>query len=533
MAKKTFIQGAAILGMAGIIVKILGAFFRIPLGNMIGDNGMAYYQAVYPIYNIFLAISTAGIPVAISKMVSERNALGRYYDGYRVFKVSFFLMFMIGTASFLLCFFGAEAYFTACMIPEAQYAMRALAPALLLVPIMASFRGYFQGNQNMKPTAFSQVVEQIFRVGVGLTLAYVFLGRGLEYAAAGAAFGATAGSLGGIMVVMLIFVISKKRYKKNIERSKSNSEESAAYILGRIVVFAVPITLGAAIMPIMNAIDVPIVMSRLQGSAGFSYAEAKALYGQLSGFSGSLINFPQVLTQAIAMSLVPVVAEMHKLGKTHELRDNIHTGFRMAVTVGLPCAVGLMVLAEPIMLMLFPMQKASAVGAAQCLIIMAFGVVFLSSVQTLTGVLQGIGRQLVPVINMCFGAAAKIALTYWLTGIPAINVKGAAIGTVAAYIIASVLNLIAVKRYTGTQFDLGLVYLKPGISAVVMGIVAWVTYHLLSGVIGGTLATLAAIALAAFVYGYMLLKTRAITRDELAGMPKGRHLVRIADRFIK
>lgn len=286
-------------------------------------------------------------------------------------------------------------------------------------------------------------------------------------------------------------------------------------------------------MPIMNAIDVPIVMSRLQGPAGFSAEEAKALYGQLSGFSGSLINFPQVLTQAIAMSLVPVVAEMCKLGKTHELRENIHTGYRMAVAVGLPCSVGLMVLAEPIMLLLFPLQKASAVGAAQCLTIMAFGVIFLSSVQTLTGVLQGIGRQLVPVINMCFGAAAKIALTYWLTGIPEINVKGAAIGTVAAYIIASILNLRAVKKYTGTQFDLGLVYVKPGISAVVMGVVAWATHRLLEGVLGGTLATLVAIALAAFVYGYMLLQTRAISRDEIAGMPKGKQLVKIADKFIK
>ncbi|MDD2217912.1 MAG: polysaccharide biosynthesis protein [Eubacteriales bacterium] len=533
MAKKTFIQGAAILGMAGIIVKILGAFFRIPLGNLIGDNGMAYYQAVYPVYNIFLAISTAGIPVAISKMVSERNALGRYHDGYRVFKVSFLLMFFIGTISFMICFFGAEAYFTACMIPEAKYAMMALAPALLIVPMMASFRGYFQGNQNMKPTAASQVVEQCFRVVTGLTLAFVFLKYGLEFAAAGAAFGATVGSLGGIIIVLLIFFTSKKKYRQNIEDSKKGNEESVGYILGRIVVFAVPITLGAAIMPIMNAIDVPIVMTRLQETAGFSYSEAKSLYGQLSGFSGSLINFPQVLTQAIAMSLVPVVAEMHKLKKNHELRDNIHTGLRMAIVVGLPCAVGLMVLAEPIMVMLYPMQKASAAGAAQCLTILAFGVIFLSSVQTLTGVLQGIGRQMVPVINMCFGAAAKIALTYWLTGIPDINVKGAAIGTVAAYIIASTLNLVAVKKYTGTNFDFTMVYLKPAISAIVMGIVAWTTHKLLFTLLGGTMATLIAIALAAFVYGYMLLKTRAVTRSEMENMPKGKKIVKIVDRFIK
>lgn len=533
MAKKSFIQGAAILGIAGILVKVLGACFRIPLGNLIGDVGMAYYQAVYPVYNIFLAVSTAGIPVAISKMVSERNALGRYHEGYRVFRISFLLMFLIGALSSSVCFFGAEPYFTACGIPEAKYAMMALAPALLLVPMMASFRGFFQGNQNMKPTAVSQVTEQVFRVALGLSLAYVWLPKGLEFSAAGAAFGATAGSIGGILVVVLLYFMRRGQYRSGIEKSSGRIYESAGKILGKIILFAVPITLGAAIMPIMNAIDVPIVMNRLQNAAGFSATEAKALYGQLSGFTGSLINFPQVLTQAVAMSLVPVVAEMYQLRRQSELRENIHTGYRMAIIMGLPCAVGMMVIAEPIMLMFYPMQRASAVGAAECLRIMAFGVIFLSSIQTLTGVLQGIGRQMVPVVNMCFGAAAKIALTYILTGIPSINVKGAAIGTVSAYIIASILNLLAVKRFTGTRFDLSMIYLKPGLSALVMGAFAWGAHRLLLGLLGNALATALAILIAAFVYGWMLLKTGAITEDEIRTLPKGEKLAKIASRITR
>ncbi|MCI8631518.1 MAG: polysaccharide biosynthesis protein [Firmicutes bacterium] len=533
MAKKSFIQGAAILGIAGIFVKVLGAFFRIPLGNLIGDVGMAYYQAVYPVYNIFLAVSTAGIPVAISKMVSERNAVGRYNEGYRVFKISFVLMFVIGVVSASVCFFGAEPYFTACKIPEAKYAMMALAPALLLVPMMASFRGYFQGNQNMKPTAVSQVMEQVFRVALGLVLAYMLLAKGLEYSAAGAAFGATAGSVGGILVVVIIYFVKRGQYRTNIEKSADRKYESAGLILAKIFMFAVPITLGAAIMPIMNAIDVPIVMNRLQDAAGFSYEEAKALYGQLSGFTGSLINFPQVLTQAVSMSLVPVVAEMYKLGRTSDLRDNIYTGYRMAIIMGLPCAVGMMVIAEPILLMFYPLQKASAVGAAQCLQVMAFGVIFLSSVQTLTGVLQGVGKQFIPVINMCFGAVAKVGLSYWLTGIPEINVKGAAIGTVAAYIIASVLNLMAVKHFTGTKFDFMMIYGKPGISALVMGAVAWSMQRVLAGFAGNALSTLIAIGLAALTYGLMLLKTKAIAENEIKMLPKGDKLAKIVGKFIK
>ncbi|MBQ2747280.1 MAG: polysaccharide biosynthesis protein [Firmicutes bacterium] len=530
MAKKSFIQGAAILGMAGILVKVLGACFRIPLGNMIGDVGMAYYQAVYPVYNLFLAISTAGIPIAISKMVSERNAIGRYNEGYRVFKISFGLMFAIGIVSAIICYAGAEFYFEWCGIPEAKYAMRALAPAICFVPLMASFRGYFQGNQNMSPTAISQLIEQFFRVVVGLVLAGMLMTRGLEFAAAGASFGATAGSIGGVCTVAIIYILTKNKYRDNIEKSAGTTYQSSASILKDIVYFAVPITLGAAIMPIMNAIDVPIVMDRL-AYAGFSETESKALYGQLSGFTGSLINFPQVLTQAVAVSIVPVISEMNKLGKIKELQENAQMGLRMSMLMGIPCAVGMMVLAEPIMLLFYPMQKASARGAAECLVIMAIGVIFFSGMLTLTGILQGAGKQMVPVKNMCVGVVFKIVLTYVLCGIPEINVKGAAIATLVTYIVVFWIDVYTVKKYTGTRFNYGVIYGKPGIAAVVMGIVVWAGHKVLTGIIGNSLATVAAVGLGVAVYGIMILKTKAINRDELRTFPKGNTLVKIVDKL--
>lgn len=530
MAKKSFIKGAAVLGMAGILVKVLGACFRIPLGNMIGDVGMAYYQAVYPVYNLFLAVSTAGIPIAISKMVSERNATGRYNEGYRVFKISFGLMFAIGIVSAIVCYAGAEAYFEWCNIPEAKYAMRALAPAICFVPLMASFRGYFQGNQNMTPTAVSQLIEQIFRVCTGLVLAYLLMDKGLEFAAAGASFGATAGSIGGVCTVAIIYVLTRGRYRDNIERTKNKSYESTGTILKKIIYFAVPITLGAAIMPIMNAIDVPIVMDRL-AYAGFSETEAKALYGQLSGFTGSLINFPQVLTQAVAVSIVPVIAEMHELNKIKELQENAGAALRMSMLMGIPCAIGMMVLAEPIMLLFYPMQKASAQGAADCLVIMAIGVIFFSGMLTLTGILQGVGKQMVPVKNMCVGVVFKIVLTYVLCGIPEINVKGAAIATLVTYIVVFWIDVYTVKKYTGTRFNYRVIYGKPGIAAAVMGVLAWGSHKLLRAVIGNSLATVAAVGLGVMVYGVMILKTKAITKEELRTFPKGNLLVKIADKL--
>ncbi|MBR0600435.1 putative polysaccharide biosynthesis protein [Sinanaerobacter chloroacetimidivorans] len=530
MAKKSFMQGAVILGIAGLIIKVMGAFFRIPLANFIGDEGMGYYQTAYPIYVLFLTLATAGIPIAISKLVSERIAVDQHYEAYRVFRVSFILLFSIGICSSAILFFGSGAIVKAIGNPGAKFAMMAIAPALMFVPIMAAYRGYFQGMQNMKPTATSQVVEQFFRVATGLSLAYYLVGKGREYAAAGASFGATAGAITGLVAIMGLYLLHQKKLHKDIDRTSHIIGERSSKILGKIFIIAVPVTIGAAIMPIMNTIDVGIVMRRLQ-ETGWTETAANGLYGQLTGMAAPLINFPQVLTQAIAMSLVPAIAAAYKQKDMKFLNYNVRLGLRTAILIGLPCAFGLMTLSEPIMLLLYPMQKASAVSAAPCLFIMAFGVIFLSTVQTLTGVLQGLGKPIIPVINLFIGAIVKIVLTYTLTGIDSINVKGAAIGTVAAYIVASTLNIIAVKRLIGVKFDVGLTYIKPVASALTMSAVVWFSYRMAYGFLGNAISTVIAVAIGVLVYGAMLFLTKAITNEELAYLPKGKKIVQIVNKI--
>ncbi len=530
MAKKSFMQGAVILGIAGIIIKIMGAFFRIPLANLIGDKGMGYYQTAYPIYVLFLTLATAGIPIAISKMVSERVAVEHHYEAYRVFRVSFVLLFTIGICSSSILFFGADYIVNAIGNPGAKYAMMAIAPALLFVPIMAAYRGYFQGMQNMKPTAVSQVVEQFFRVVVGLSLAYFLIQEGCEYAASGASFGATAGSITGLIAVMAIYFFRKNNLKEDIERSFRVNTEKGSEILAKIFMIAVPVTIGAAIMPIMNTIDVGIVMRRLQ-ETGWTEEAANGLYGQLTGMAGPLINFPQVLTQAIAMSLVPAIAAAYKQKDMNFLNYNVRLGIRTAIMIGLPCALGLMTLSEPIMRLLYPMQKASAVSAAPCLFIMAFGVIFLSTVQTLTGVLQGLGKPLIPVMNLFVGAIVKVILTYTLTGIGSINVKGAAIGTVAAYIVASSLNILAVKKYTGVKFNIMLTYVKPVTSALVMSATVWMSYRILFGFFGNAFSTIIAVLVGVVVYCAMLFVTKSIKKEELKALPKGGKIINLMNKI--
>jgi stage V sporulation protein B len=544
MSKKTLIKGAATLGAAGIVVKILGAIFRIPLVNWIGDIGMANYNPAYYIYNFFLVLATAGIPIAISKMVSERIAVGHYGEAHKVYRISFALMGCIGVLSFFVLFVFAPQISELVNNPQAALAMRAIAPCLIFVPTMAALRGYFQGMQNMRPTAVSQIVEQFFRVVVGLSLAYVLfnLAGGSSFAAkydafergaAGAAFGATAGSIGGLVMIVLVYVLSKKSIHRRISHSHNEAFESTGLILKRIMIIAIPITIGAAIMPITNLVDVTIVIGRLQ-DAGLGYEAAKGLYGQLGGFVGSLVYLPQVLIYAVAISLVPLISAAHRIGDTVALRENVSLGIRLACIIGFPCAAGMMALSQPIMLLIYPAQTESAISASHILFTMSAGIFFLSASQTLTGALQGVGKQAIPVRNLMLGIILKIMITWVLTGIPSVNIQGAAIGTVAAFAVAAVLNLLAVRKYIGTEIGIIKTFGRPFVAAAIMGLTSKGIYELLRlWVDGNTIPTLVAIFVGVLLYGVMIIVTKTISRDELGKLPKGDKLLKILGPFIR
>ncbi|MDR1495904.1 MAG: polysaccharide biosynthesis protein [Clostridiales Family XIII bacterium] len=535
MKKRTFLYGAAILTVSGIISKIFGALFRIPLANLIGAEGMAYYNGAYPIYVLLLTISIAGIPVAISRMVSERVTFGDHAGAHRIFKVSLVAMAVIGAVLFTVLYFGAPSITgSVSSLGGAVHAMRAIAPALFFVSILSVFRGYYQGMQDMKPSAVMQVVEQFFRVIVGLSLAFAFVGAGKEFAAAGATFGATAGAAAALAAGIFIYFRLMKRegYAVRISASSAANEEAGTSapptrkILSMLAFIAVPITIGATIMPIMQNIDLLIVTRRL-ADMGLSPEEARSLYGQLTGMAGPLINLPQVVTQGIAVSLVPTVVAAFKTGDRDFLHHNVTLSVKATMIVALPCTVGLAILAEPVMKLLYFTRMDEAVSAAPSLFILAFGVVFLASVQTLTGVLQGVERQLIPVRNLFIGAGCKAVLTYALTGVPSMNIKGAAIGTVCAYTIAAVLNFAAVRKYTGASMDAANTFGKPLVCSLVMGAAAFLSYVALLRFFGDGVSVLGAVAVGIIVYAIMIFVTRTVTETELALFPKGEALVKI------
>ena len=538
MSTSKILKGTTILGIAGILVKLLGAVFRIPLTALIGTEGMAYYGYAYPLYSLFLVIATAGIPVAISRMVSERAATGDYIGVQRVFAVSRWLLLSIGVAAFAICFFGAELiaeYISKDM--GAVLPIRAIAPALIFVPVMSAYRGYFQGRQNMNPTAISQFVEQIFRVAVGLILASVLVSSGLEVAAAGATFGATVGSVAGLAVIMLIYALNKKAIQRRIQRSRTSlgerRREKSKDLVKQILIIAIPITIGASILPLINFADSAIVTRRLL-DGGFSTVEARELWGQLSGYCTTRIGLPQVLTQAVAVAMVPAIAAAYKLRNREEIGENINLGMRISMIIGMPCAVGMFVLAEPILLLLFSSQAASASSAAPTLMVMCVTVPLMALLQTTNGILQGVNRQALPMKNLAIGAVFKVAVTYALVAIPSLNIKGAAVGSIFVYAIALLLNLRDVKRCTKVKMDLMLIYVKPVIASLIMGVCAFAAYRLSWGITGSNaLSTAAGVFAGVIVYAVMILVTKAITKEEISRLPKGGKLVKILDKFIK
>ncbi len=530
---KSFIGGTLILGLAGLIIKILGAAFRIPLGNIIGATGMGYYQKAYPIYNLFLTLAIAGIPTAIARMVAERNAVDKPKEAYKVFRSSFYLLLCTGIVTSSLLLFGAK-WLTGSYLstPKAVYCMQAIAPALLFCPLMSAYRGYFQGRQDMKPTAVSQVVEQIFRVAIGLGLAVILLPKGVEFAAAGASFGATAGGIFGFIGIAFVFLKSKKVIFSEFEISNESDIASTKEILKEILVIAIPITIGSAVLPIMNTIDMMVVEKRLM-AIGYSADIANSLYGELTGFAQPLINFPQVLTQAVSISMVPLVASAFKRKETLFMQDSIRLGIRYAVIIALPCAVGMSVLSEPILVLLYPGQRESAINAASCLAILAISVIFLGLTHAFTGILQGIGKQIIPVRNLAIGAVAKVVVTFCLTGIPSLNVRGAAFGTLTAYAVSAILDFISVIKHTGTKFDYKLTVLKPVISVAIMGVVVYAIHHFVSLYIGNAVACVVSIVVGVIVYLIAVLITGTLTVEELEGLPKGKTIVKIVKKFKK
>lgn len=524
---KSFVKGAAILTLAGVLGKMMGALYRIPFNRIAGEEAASLYGLVYPIYSILLALSTAGIPLAVSKLIAEQEKRGDSAASRRIFFVALSVLVAIGVTAAAVLYTASDWIALNWLHePRAALSLRAIAPAMLFTCLMSVMRGYFQGLQQMIPTAVSQVVEQFARVGTIFVMLYLMLDFGVEYIAAGASLGAAAGGAVSFVVLLSIFIWFQRKHPWSKE--KSRLDLSNVQIMKKVVVLAIPISIGALVLPIMQLIDSFMVIPRLM-AGGMSQAQALIQVGYISSYANPVINLPFIITTALSASLVPAVAEAIAGNDKSKVQNDFRTAMLLAVIIVFPAAVGLCVLGTPICELLY--DKAEA-GVALSWV--AFTVAAVGIYQTSSGCLQGLGKVYVPMASLIIGVLIKIVLTYALTPIGFLGIRGAAIGTVVGFGCAALCNVWMVSKYIGREwFNLSRHLLKPIISSAVMAVVVLLVYKLCLG-LGNSLATLVAIALGGTIYFVILLVLGGITAEEVESLPKiGRPLAKIMAKILK
>ncbi len=518
--KQTFMKGALILMVANIIVKVIGAAFKIPLTYILGEEGMALFSTSYNVYTWLFIVATAGIPVAISRMISETYAKKNYQEVERIRKVSFLLLSVIGIAGTLILFFGAELFSELLDNPDAKMGIMAISPAVLFVSFMSAYRGYFQGHQNMLPTAVSEVSEALGKLVIGFLCAYLLLPKGVVYSSAGAVFGV---AMGGLLGFGTLFVAFNFKKKNNTPQS-IGFVRSRGTILKELISIAVPITIGASVFSLTSLIDVAMIMRNLQ-SSGFSYREAKILYGSYTGYAVPLFNLPPTLISAITISLVPTISKALAQKDITTARSTTANSILITLLFSLPCALGMSVLSRPILDLVYNNTNASGT-----LTVLSLAIVFVSLVMVTNAILQSAGKEKIPVINMLIGGACKIIINNYLVKNPDINIIGAPIGTIVCYAVILVLNLICLWRVIRIKFPFVQYVVKPVISACLMAVGAYFVYDF-AGVVGGKIALIVSIAAGAGIYVLSLIVLRVLTESLLASIPGMAKLVPIFKRL--
>ncbi len=467
--QKSLVGGVSILGAAGLICKVVGVLYRIPLAYLIGPVGTALYHKVFPAYNLLLTISSAGIPVAISRMVAHYVTREDPRNARRIFKTALELLCALGLIStvLLLAFSGRIAALQGTQDAKAGYLC--IAPSLFFVCAMSAYRGYMQGRRHMLPTAVSQLIEQVGKVAVALPLAALGMKRGgAAWGAAGALLGSTIGE-----AAALLYLIWQQRRTRGemLQMSQSRSPRlSRKLIARRLTLVAIPITLGACIVPLAGFID-SVMLTNLMEAAGMPAQDALIRYGAYSGPVLTLINVPTALAMAMSTNLVPDISAGLARGDKEYVAREAGMGLRMAAVIGFPCSLGMSLLAEPILFLCYrgAYTAEQLHLAAQLLQISSLTIVLFTLVQATSGILQGMGKQRIPMYTLVLGVALKIALNYTLVRIPGVDIQGAPWASLLCYTASMIPNLYYVCKHTGYRLDFMGVLVKPLLCALLMG----------------------------------------------------------------
>ena len=513
--RQSFLSGAMVLTATIAVTKVIGALYKIPLGNLLDSEGMAHFYAAYNIYRLLLTLSTAGLPLAMSRMVSEAEALGLENQKQRILRLSMQLFLALGAVSSAAMLLLSEPLSRLLHDPQARLSVLLLAPAVLFVCLMAPIRGYTQGQGNMRPTAASELIESLSKAVIGYFLAWYLLRHGYprHVAAAGAIGGVTAATALAFIALLLYLLGRRGR------RPSRDVPAGRGVILRRLLRIGVPITAGACGMSLITVLDTSLVLGTLQ-RVGHAPEAAAALYGEYT-YGLNLFTLPASFIAPVSISLIPAISAARARRDAASARHTAAAAFRFTALLALPLGVGLSVMARPLLDLLYPDIPQTAAAAAFHLRVLGFASICVCVMTLCGGILQAYGRERIPLWTLLLGGLTKIVSNYLLVSDPAIGIRGAAWSTLLCYALVALLDLIAVARLVPERPGYFSVFIRPALATALMAVEVRAVFGLLGRWMSPRPAAALAILSAAAVYAVLVLALGAIRREDLLSLPKG------------
>lgn len=541
----SFIIQGSILAFAGILVRVIGLIYRIPLNRILGESGMGYYGTAFEIYNVLILLSSQSMPLAVSKIVSEKLEKKQYKNAHKVFKGALIYGITIGVIFGMLAFFGADWISVKIYkLPQVAIPLRILAPTLTVACVLGVLRGYFQGMGNMIPTSVSQIFEQIVNAVVSVIAAYELGAYGYSlskmadesetFRASYSAAGGTLGTLCGAVTALIIMIIILYRHfgsiNSNIRKDITKSVDSYGTITKVIVFTITPVLISTTIYNIGNLLDNPIFQNIMYSiSPESTEAQRSAVYGNYTGIYRTLTTMPIAIASALSTAIVPSLVRSYVAGDKSVVKNKIDMALKFSMIIAFPCGMGLSVLGVPINKLLF---GSSGDGAAPMMVFSIFTVIAFSLSTISNAILQGIDKLKVPIKNSAISLGLHLIILPCLLIVFKLNIYGVVIGDILFGATVSVLNAMSIKKYLNYRQNMFETFVKPFICAGVMGAGCFGIYKLFNGLIKiNAISTIIAIMVAVVIYALMLVITKTVTEDELSSMPKGAMIAKLMKKI--
>ncbi|HHT87870.1 MAG TPA: polysaccharide biosynthesis protein [Clostridiales bacterium] len=542
-----FLLQGSILAVASLIVRIIGLIYRIPMTRIIGDEGMGLYTIAYELYSIALILSSYSLPLAVSKLVASKSIIKEHRNTYRIFVCAMLFAFVVGMVSFLILLFGADFFATVLNNdPNVVLPIKVLAPTLFVFSIMGVFRGFYQGKNTMIPTAISQVIEQIINAVVSIVAAYFLImnysasANVAAYGAAGGTFGTLIGAVAGLLFLLFVYVVYKPVLRRQIRNDRTTYLESYKDIFKMLIATISPIILSQTVYHISGVIDNAmfgnimatkevtffdntVFKNTVPGSL-YSTENVRVLLGIYGNKYRNLSNVPVAIASAIGAAIVTSITAAKARGMDGVIRYKAHVAIKFNMIIAIPSAVGMGVLAYPILNMLFP---GSSQLDANYLMLGSIAIVFYSLSTVTTAILQGINKLRTPVINAAISLGFHVVLVFFLLKFTSLSGYSLVIGNVTFALVISILNWISIEKYLDYKQEILKTFVIPTVSSVIMGVATYFIHKGLHRWTGSnTFATIVSLIAAIIIYFTLLVLMKGATEDELEDLPKGESIIR-------